>query len=53
MRKKCPAWAKEHVKLTAVQWDSVIFSDKSNFNHHGSDGKQYVWYRRNEAYHPH
>jgi hypothetical protein len=27
MRRKCVAWAKEYVKWTAVQWDSVIFSD--------------------------
>jgi hypothetical protein len=33
-------WAEGHVEWTAAHWDSVIFSQESKFNRHGSDGKQ-------------
>ena len=48
---KLLSWAKQHVSWTKVQWDSVIFSDESKFNLHGSDGKQYVRRHEIEAYH--
>jgi hypothetical protein len=31
-RGKRLVWAKVHVKWTAVQWDSVMFSDEPKFN---------------------
>jgi hypothetical protein len=52
MKRKCLAWAKEHVKWTTVQWDSVMFCDESKFNVHDSDGKHYIWCRSNEACYP-
>jgi hypothetical protein len=39
MKRKCLAWAEEHVKWITVWWDSVIFSPESKFDLHGSDGK--------------
>lgn len=45
-------WARDHATWTAAQWNSVIFSDESKFNLHGSDGPQYVRRRSGEEYHP-
>lgn len=52
MKQKRLSWAKQHVSWTMDQWNSVIFSDESKFNLYGSDGKQYVRRRKNEAFHP-
>ena len=52
MRKARLRWAKEHSLWTVDQWNTVIFSDESKFNLHGSDGPQYVRRRTGEAYLP-
>ncbi|GFV46016.1 transposable element Tc1 transposase [Trichonephila clavipes] len=33
-------------------WNEVIFSDESNFNIFGSDGRRMVWRKPNTSYHP-
>ena len=43
-------WAKDHRDWTVEQWRSVIFSDESKFNMHGSDGKTYVRRRPGESF---
>jgi transposase len=45
-------WVKEYGKWTMQQWKSVIFSDESKFNLHGSDGQQYVRRRKGEEFQP-
>lgn len=52
MRQKRLEWAKRHRHWTEEDWRRVIFSDESKFNLHGSDGRNYVFRRDGEAYHP-
>ncbi|GFY00469.1 transposable element Tcb1 transposase [Trichonephila clavipes] len=42
-------FAKENEKPDKNFWNSVIFSDESKFNIHGSDGHQNVWRKVNAA----
>ena len=51
-RKKRIDFAKENVKQDRNFWNSVIFSDESKFNIHGSDGHQKVWRKANAALEP-
>ena len=46
-RQKWLAFAREYIQKPATFWHSVIFSDESKFNLFGSDGKRYVWRKRN------
>ncbi|KAJ4439569.1 hypothetical protein ANN_07696 [Periplaneta americana] len=41
-------FAREHVHKEENWWDVVMFADESKFNVFGSDGQQYVWYKKNE-----
>ena len=52
MRQARLKWAREHSAWTVDQWNTVIFSDESKFNLHGSDGVQFVRRRSGEEYHP-
>lgn len=52
MRSARLKWAKEHVGWSLEKWKSVIFSDESKFNLHGSDGQQYVRRRQGEEFSP-
>ncbi|GFW73744.1 transposable element Tcb2 transposase [Trichonephila clavipes] len=45
-------FAKENEKQDRNFWNSVIFSDKSKFNIHGSDEHQKVWRKANAALEP-
>ncbi|GFV82830.1 transposable element Tcb2 transposase [Trichonephila clavipes] len=51
-RKKRIDFAKENEKQDRNSWNSVIFSDASKFNIHGSDGYQKVWKKANAALEP-
>ncbi|GFX77662.1 transposable element Tcb1 transposase [Trichonephila clavipes] len=51
-RKKRIDFAKENEKQDRNFWNSVIFSDESKFNIHGSDGHQKVWRKANAALEP-
>ncbi|GFV67025.1 transposable element Tcb1 transposase [Trichonephila clavipes] len=51
-RKKRIDFAKENEKQDRNFWNSVIFSDESKFNIHGSDGHQKVWKKANAALEP-
>uniref|UniRef100_T1HBX6 HTH_Tnp_Tc3_2 domain-containing protein n=1 Tax=Rhodnius prolixus TaxID=13249 RepID=T1HBX6_RHOPR len=48
-RKRRLDFAKEYVSKPSSFWETVIFSDESKFNVCGSDGRQKVWRKRNEA----
>ncbi|GFX73675.1 uncharacterized protein TNCV_4289911 [Trichonephila clavipes] len=50
--KKRIDFAKENEKQDRNFWNSVIFSDESKFNIHGSDGHQKVWRKANAALEP-
>jgi hypothetical protein len=52
MHKQHLLWSKEHAHRIEDTWETVIFSDESKLNLHGSDGKLYVWCREGEQYHP-
>ncbi|KAJ4434222.1 hypothetical protein ANN_22770 [Periplaneta americana] len=41
-----PTFAREHVHKEENWWDVVMFADESKFNVFGSDGQQYVWYKK-------
>ncbi|GFV05104.1 transposable element Tc1 transposase [Trichonephila clavipes] len=45
-------FAKEHILKPQQFWNEVIFSDESNFNIYGSDGRRMVWRKPNTSYHP-
>lgn len=47
-RKKRLEFAKKHVTKPLSFWESVLFSDKSKFNIHGSDGRVMVWRKPNQ-----
>ncbi|GFU49817.1 transposable element Tc1 transposase, partial [Trichonephila clavipes] len=51
-RKKRIYFAKENEKQDRNFWNSVIFSDESKLNIHGSDGHQKVWRKANAALEP-
>ncbi|GFU98571.1 transposable element Tc1 transposase [Trichonephila clavipes] len=51
-RKKRIDFAKGNEKQDRNFWNSVIFSDESKFNIHGSDGHQKVWRKENAALEP-
>ncbi|GFW64817.1 transposable element Tc1 transposase [Trichonephila clavipes] len=51
-RKKRIDFAKENEKQDRIFLNSVIFSDESKFNIHGSDGHQKVWSQANAALEP-
>ncbi|GFT64804.1 transposable element Tcb2 transposase [Trichonephila clavipes] len=51
-RKKRIDFAKENEKQDRNYWNSVIFSDESKLNIHGSDGHQKVWRQANAALEP-
>ncbi|KAK7576331.1 hypothetical protein V9T40_001250 [Parthenolecanium corni] len=40
-------FAKEYVNKPSSFWQTVIFSDESKFNLFGSDGRGYVWRKKN------
>ncbi|GFX29106.1 transposable element Tc1 transposase [Trichonephila clavipes] len=46
-RKKRIDFAKENEKQDRIFWNSVIFSNESKLNIHGSDGHQKVWRKAN------
>ena len=52
MKQKWFSSAKQHVSWTMDQWNWVIFSNESKFSPWGSDGKRYVRWGNNEAFHP-
>lgn len=43
-------FAKTHITWTAEKWSKVVFSDESEFNRFGSDGKSYVRRTAGEAF---
>ena len=51
-RHRChrPAWAREHLRWTRDQWDSVLFSDESRFTLSRNYGRQQCWRRQGERY---
>ncbi|GFX45328.1 transposable element Tcb1 transposase [Trichonephila clavipes] len=44
-------FAKDHILKPQQFWNEVIFSDESNFNIFGSDGRRMVWRKPNTSYH--
>lgn len=48
-RQKRLQFAKDYVDKPVEFWKNVIFSDESKFNIFGSDGRKYVWRKRNSA----
>lgn len=51
-RQKRIKFAKYHEKDELAFWNTVIFSDESKFNIHGSDGRDKVWRKRNTELDP-
>lgn len=45
-------FARDHVSKDETFWDTVIFTDESKFNLHGSDGRSYVWRQPNTQLQP-
>lgn len=51
-RQKRLEFAKGHTQCEMAFWNSVIFSDESKFNIHGSDGRDKVWRKPNTQLDP-
>lgn len=51
-RKKRLSFAKEYETKDQSFWNTVIFSDESKFNIHGSDGRAKVWRKPNSELEP-
>jgi len=51
-RVKRLAFAKEYVNKPTSFWQTVIFSDESKYNLFGSDGRGYVWRKKNSELQP-
>jgi transposase len=45
-------FGKEHISKDLSFWKTILFSDESKFNLHGSDGKGYVWRKVGEELNP-
>ncbi|GFT59606.1 transposable element Tc1 transposase [Trichonephila clavipes] len=45
-------FTKKHILKPQQFWNEVIFSDESNFNIFGSDGRRMVWRKPNTSHHP-
>ena len=42
------SWTRQHLPVTRIQWQVVLFSDKSRFNLYHHDGRRREWRRRGE-----
>lgn len=47
-RKQCLAFALKYQNWTLEDWKRVIWSDETKINRFGSDGKKYVWKKRQQ-----
>lgn len=47
-RKKRLDFAQKHIDKPLSFWETILFSDKSKFNIHGSDGRVMVWRKPNQ-----
>jgi len=43
-------WARNHLRFTRADWAQVLFTDESQFNVQGNDGRTCVYRRRGERY---
>lgn len=51
-RQKRVNFAKEHINQSESFWNTVIFSDETKINIHGSDGRDKVWRKANSEFEP-
>lgn len=51
-RQKRTNFAKKHLNYGETFWNTVIFSDESKYNIHGSDGREKVWRKPNAELDP-
>ena len=49
-RQRCLAWARQHLPITRLQWQTVMFSDESCFNLYHRDGRMRIWRKRGECF---
>lgn len=49
-RRNRAQWARNHVRWTRNQWNTVVFSDESRYLLERVDGRQWVYRRRGERY---
>ena len=47
-RQCCLSWTRQHLPVTRIQCQVVLFSDESRFNLHHHDGRRREWRRRGE-----